>query len=62
VTEHGIGVSKGVGYVSFSLKEDAESCYTNVSEEGLTIAGRKIRVEWADKRVSSTVISWLLYV
>ncbi|KAJ2914719.1 hypothetical protein MD484_g5700, partial [Candolleomyces efflorescens] len=50
VTEQGTGTSKGVGYVSFALKEDAESCYATVSEEGLSIAGRKIRVQWADKR------------
>ncbi|KAJ2923487.1 hypothetical protein H1R20_g13605, partial [Candolleomyces eurysporus] len=50
VTEHGTGVSKGVGYVSFALKEDAEGCYSKVEEEGLSIAGRKIRVQWADKR------------
>ncbi|EAU86772.1 ribosomal processing [Coprinopsis cinerea okayama7 len=50
VTEQGTGVSKGVGYVSFALKEDAESCYTKISEEGLTLAGRPIRAQWADKK------------
>ncbi|KAF5339731.1 hypothetical protein D9611_009117 [Ephemerocybe angulata] len=50
VTEHGTGVSKGVGYVSFALKEDAEACFKQVSEEGLLIAHRKIRIQWADKK------------
>ncbi|KAF6760551.1 hypothetical protein DFP72DRAFT_1062930 [Ephemerocybe angulata] len=51
VTEQGTGVSKGVGYVSFALKEDAEACFKQVSEEGLLIASRKIRIQWADKKV-----------
>ena len=51
VTEQGSGVSKGVGYVSFALKEDAEMCFKQVSEEGLAIVGRKVRVQWADKKV-----------
>jgi nucleolar protein 4 len=55
VTEQGSGVSKGVGYVSFALKEDAETCFKQVSEEGLAIAGRKIRVQWADKKVRSGI-------
>ncbi|RXW12382.1 hypothetical protein EST38_g13475 [Candolleomyces aberdarensis] len=50
VTEHGTGVAKVVRYVSFALKEDAEGCYTEVEEEGLSMAGRKICVQWADKR------------
>lgn len=56
VTEQGTGVSKGVGYVSFAMKEDAEMCFKQVSEEGLSIAGRKIRVQWADKKVRSNPI------
>ena len=62
VTEHGISISKGVGYVSFALKEDAKSCYTKVLEEGLSGAGRRIRVQWADKKVSSAVgLRWSFF-
>ncbi|KAH6909904.1 hypothetical protein BKA70DRAFT_1275304, partial [Coprinopsis sp. MPI-PUGE-AT-0042] len=39
VTEQGTGVSKGVGYVSFALKEDAEIWL-----------GRAVRAQWADKK------------
>ena len=51
VTEHGTGVSKGVGYVSFALKEDAESVFEKVATEGVALVGRKLRVQWADKKV-----------
>lgn len=50
VTEHGTGVSKGVGYVSFSMKEDAESGYDKILKEGILLAGRKLRVDWADHK------------
>ncbi|TFK23811.1 hypothetical protein FA15DRAFT_641937 [Coprinopsis marcescibilis] len=50
VTEQGTGVSKGVGYVSFAIKEDAESCLAKINEEGLDIAGRALRVQWAGKK------------
>ncbi|PPQ84136.1 hypothetical protein CVT26_015169, partial [Gymnopilus dilepis] len=50
VTEHGTGVSKGVGYVSFALKEDAESVFEKVATEGIALVGRKLRVQWADKK------------
>ncbi|KAF8992929.1 hypothetical protein BDQ17DRAFT_1368895 [Cyathus striatus] len=50
VTEQGTGVSKGVGYVSFAIKEDAESVLTKISEDGLLLAGRKLRVQFADKK------------
>lgn len=44
-------MSKGVGYVSFALKEDAEACFKQVTDEGLKINKRKIRIQWADKKV-----------
>ncbi|KDR79246.1 hypothetical protein GALMADRAFT_243166 [Galerina marginata CBS 339.88] len=50
VTEQGTGVSKGVGYVSFALKEDAESAYENISKDGINLVGRKLRVQWADSK------------
>uniref|UniRef100_A0A0W0FWT2 RRM domain-containing protein n=1 Tax=Moniliophthora roreri TaxID=221103 RepID=A0A0W0FWT2_MONRR len=37
VTEHGTGVSKGVGYVSFSIREDARAAYEKISREGITL-------------------------
>ncbi|KIK63291.1 hypothetical protein GYMLUDRAFT_83840 [Collybiopsis luxurians FD-317 M1] len=50
VTETGTGVSKGVGYVSFSLKEDAQAAYDKVSVEGLNLVGRSLRVQWAESK------------
>src|SRR5260221_1767913 len=47
-TEHGTGVSKGVGYVSFALK-DAEAGFETISKSGIELAGRKLRVQWAEK-------------
>ncbi|THU93518.1 RNA-binding domain-containing protein [Dendrothele bispora CBS 962.96] len=50
VTEHGTGVSKGVGYVSFSIKEDAQSAYDKLSQEGISLAGRQLRIQWAENK------------
>ncbi|KAJ7756779.1 hypothetical protein DFH07DRAFT_868169 [Mycena maculata] len=50
VTEPGIGVSKGVGYVSFALKEDAESAFDTISKDGINLVGRNLRVQWADTK------------
>ncbi|TFK36256.1 hypothetical protein BDQ12DRAFT_634278 [Crucibulum laeve] len=50
VTEQGTGVSKGVGYVSFAIKEDAQSAFEQISKEGITLVGRKLRVQWADNK------------
>ena len=47
VTEQGKSISKGVGYVAFALKEDAESAFANISENGMKLVGRKLRVQWA---------------
>lgn len=45
--------SKGVGYVSFAIKEDAEAFFEKYSNAGetLLIDGRKVRVQWADRKV-----------
>ena len=51
VTEQGTGLSKGVGYVSFSMKEDAESAFENISKDGINLVGRKLRVQWANNKV-----------
>ncbi|KAG6819698.1 hypothetical protein H0H93_009492 [Arthromyces matolae] len=50
VLEHGSGVSKGVGYVSFAIKEDAQMAYDTINQNGLSLVGRNLRVEWADKK------------
>ena len=55
VTEQGTGVSKGVGYVTFAMKEDADSAFEKLSGkpggESMEIAGRKLRGVWADNKV-----------
>jgi nucleolar protein 4 len=53
VLEHETGASKGVGYVSFSITEDAKAAFDSISAEGITLDGRKLRVEWAANRVCS---------
>lgn len=53
VLEHDTGVSKGVGYVSFAIKEDAQTAYDAISKEGLALVGRKLRVQWAESKVCS---------
>ncbi|KAJ7684761.1 hypothetical protein DFH06DRAFT_1073674 [Mycena polygramma] len=50
VTEPGTGVSKGVGYVSFALKEDAESAFDTITKDGINLVGRGLRVQWADTK------------
>ncbi|KAH9067876.1 hypothetical protein EDB87DRAFT_1678266 [Lactarius vividus] len=51
VLEHGTGVSKGVGYVSFSITEDAKTAFDRLSADGMTLDGRSLRVEWATNRL-----------
>jgi hypothetical protein len=50
VLEHGTGVSKGVGYVSFAIKEDVQVALDKISSEGLTIDGRSVRAQLAETR------------
>lgn len=48
------GQSKGVGYVTFAIREDAEGIIERYSESGgeqLKINGRVARVKWADRKV-----------
>ncbi|KAG1813670.1 uncharacterized protein BJ212DRAFT_1482567 [Suillus subaureus] len=51
VSKKGSGESKGFGYVSFSIKEDAQTAFDTVSTEGIEINRRKLRVKWADKKM-----------
>ncbi|CAA7260043.1 unnamed protein product [Cyclocybe aegerita] len=50
VTEHGTGISKGVGYVSFAIKEDAETAFQTISKEGISLVGRQLGVQWAESK------------
>jgi len=50
VTEPGTGISKGVGYVSFALKEDAASAFAGLEKDGIELVGRKLRVQWAENK------------
>ena len=51
VTEHGTGVSKGVGYVTYAIREDAIMAIDMISKEGITLDGRSLRVQWAGSKV-----------
>ncbi|KAK2463792.1 hypothetical protein APHAL10511_004190 [Amanita phalloides] len=51
VCEFGTGVSKGVGYVSFAMREDAQLAFDKINTEGLTLVGRKLRIQWAETKV-----------
>jgi RNA recognition motif-containing protein len=51
VLEHGTGTSKGVGYVSFAIPEDAKAAFDSISTDGIVLDGRKLRIEWAAIKV-----------
>lgn len=53
VLEHGTGVSKGVGYVSFSIKQDAQTAFESITANSMTLNGRGLRVQWAENKVVS---------
>ncbi|KAI0325126.1 RNA-binding domain-containing protein [Cubamyces sp. BRFM 1775] len=50
VLEQGTGHSKGVGYVSFAIREDAAMAIDKISKEGITLDGRSLRVQWAGSK------------
>ena len=61
VTEPGSGISKGVGYVAFAIKEDAQMAFEKISKEGIKLDHRKLRVQWAEHKViRSSRLSLLL--
>ncbi|GMK57198.1 hypothetical protein CspeluHIS016_0400320 [Cutaneotrichosporon spelunceum] len=49
-TDRESGKSKGVGYVTYAMKEDAERAVTELNGSEFGAKGRKIRVSWADKK------------
>ncbi|WWD21915.1 hypothetical protein CI109_106403 [Kwoniella shandongensis] len=51
-TDKETGKSKGVGYVTYSLREDAEKALEELNGGGFGGGNRKIRVAWADERLS----------
>ncbi|KIJ52673.1 hypothetical protein M422DRAFT_223344 [Sphaerobolus stellatus SS14] len=46
--------SKGVGYVSFALKEDAATAVEQIQKNGITLDGRSLRVLFADSKFINT--------
>ena len=55
-TDRESGKSKGVGYVTYSLKEDAEQAVAELNGSAFGDKGRKIRVSWADEKVCSALL------
>ena len=51
VLDKASGVSKGVGYVAFAIKEDAQEAFDKISHDGISLVGRHLRVQWAGKKV-----------
>ncbi|WVO24909.1 uncharacterized protein IAS62_006289 [Cryptococcus decagattii] len=51
-TDRESGKSKGVGYVTFSLKEDADRAIQELDGGSFGGGKRKIQVKWADERAS----------
>ena len=46
-------VSKGVGYVTFAIKEDAENAMGQYGseKERFIVDARKVRLQWANRKV-----------
>lgn len=53
-TDKATGKSKGVGYVTYSMKEDAQRAVDELDGQAFG-DGRKIRVSWADDKVGSSL-------
>ena len=45
------GKSKGVGYVSFAIREDAGLAVSHIEQHGIYLDKRNIRVQFADSKV-----------
>lgn len=52
-TDRETGKSKGVGYVTYAMREDAERALEELDGGAFGDKGRKIRVTWADRKVST---------
>lgn len=50
VLDQASGVSKGVGYVSFAIREDAQLAYEQINQDGLILDSRNLRVQWAESK------------
>lgn len=59
-TDKESGTSKGVGYVTYAQKEDADRAIEELDGGEFGAKGRKIRVTLADKRVSLTSLNSLI--
>jgi nucleolar protein 4 len=46
-------ISKGVGYVTFAIKEDAGKC---VQDGNVMLNGRTLRVSWAGQKVRTLTL------
>ena len=62
VLEHATGVSKGVGYVSFAIREDATMAIDKISKEGITLDSRSLRVQWAGSKVRVSIKCYTTYI
>lgn len=51
-------VSKGVGYVTFAIKEEAEKC---VQDGKVILNGRTLRVSWAGQKVRTLTLNGEIY-
>lgn len=51
-------VSKGVGFVTFAIKEDAEKC---VEDGKVILNGRTLRVSWAGQKVRTLTLNGEIY-
>ncbi|EED82733.1 predicted protein [Postia placenta Mad-698-R] len=54
VLDQASGVSKGVGYVSFAIREDAQLAYEQINQDGLILDSRNLRVQWAESKLVTT--------
>lgn len=50
VKDQTTGFSKGVGYVTFAVTEDAQMAFEQIETEGVNLDSRQLRVQWADNK------------
>ncbi|KAF8333287.1 hypothetical protein F5887DRAFT_994843 [Amanita rubescens] len=49
--EPGATLSWFVRYASFAIREDAQAAFDQIPKEGLTLVGRKLRIQWAEQKM-----------